>query len=87
MDLGLTNPTNLDEVDLPLILDSEVEVSIYVGCAHNPCDIKNFEIKRIKGNIYEINCSLFIDFEHEMVAKNEEFNFKTEIELNTTIKE
>jgi len=62
-------------------------VSIYLGSAHNPCDIDKMNWKRIGGNRYLVNCHLRVDFEFEGVAQNEAFNFETEIILDTNAKE
>jgi len=81
------NPSKLDGINLSSTPDDEIEVSVYVGAAHNPCDIKKLKLKEISNNVYEIECSLFIDFEHEAVASNEIFEFTTQLKLNPTIKD
>ena len=45
------------------------------------------KINKVKENIYELDCELFVDFEYEGVAQNETFVFKTQVELDTDIKE
>ncbi len=87
LNLNLEEPTNLDNLTLKSIPENEIEVSIYVGSAHNPCDIKYLNLKRIDRNLYKADCRLYVDFENEGVAKNEEFDFSTQLELKPTIKD
>lgn len=85
--LNLTDPTKLDKLELTSTAEDDTEVSIYVGSAHNPCDIKKMVFNKIDKDRFRVECSLLIDFEYTGVAENEEFNFSTEIELDTEIKE
>ena len=85
--LDLTDPTNLNGLELTSQPEDDTEVSIQVGCAHNPCDITGMKFHKIEENRYKVDCSLFVDFEHEGVAQNEEFNFSTELDLSNEIKE
>jgi hypothetical protein len=87
LNLKLKEPTSLDGLKLTSNHDDDTEVSIYVGSAHNPCDIKKMKFKKIGENSYEVDCSLLVDFEFEGVAPKEEFKFKTRLELNKEIKE
>jgi len=87
LELKLKEPTDLAGLKLSSNPEDEIEVSIYVGSAHNPCDIKKMEFQKTGDNNYRINCSLLVDFEHEGVADNEEFNFSTELVLDKEIKE
>ncbi|MCB0840903.1 MAG: hypothetical protein KDD99_29745 [Bacteroidetes bacterium] len=86
MNLDLKDATNLDGVTLSTTPDDETEISVYVGSAHNPCDIQQMNLKKMEGNLYEMSCKLFIDFEYEGVAENEEFHFTTQLELDPNIK-
>lgn len=79
LDLRLSDPNNLDGLTLSSSADDQTEVSIYLGNAHNPCDINKMIWKRTVGNAYNIQCELWIDFEFEGVAKNETFKFETTI--------
>jgi hypothetical protein len=87
LNLKLKEPTSLDGLKLTSNRDDDTEVSIYVVSAHNPCDIKKMEFKKVGENSYEVDCSLLVDFEFEGVAPKEEFKFKTRLELNKEIKE
>lgn len=85
--LDLENPTNLDGLELTSRPEDDTEVSIYIGSSHNPCDIKDMKFHKIEENKYLVECNLFVDFEHEGVAQNEEFHFSTELTLDRNIKE
>ncbi|MFK7973118.1 MAG: hypothetical protein AB8F95_22295 [Bacteroidia bacterium] len=87
LNLDLLDPTDLDGVKLSLISEDKTEASIYIGYAHNPCDIKKLSIQKIEGNIFELECRLFVNFEFEGVASGEELYFKTQVELNPQIRE
>lgn len=60
----------------------EVEVSVYLGWRYNPCVINKLVINKIDEDSYEIICELKVEFEYEMVAKNEIFSFKTILKRN-----
>ena len=85
--LDLVDPTNLDGLELTSRPEDDMEVSIYIGSTHNPCDIKEMKFHKIEENKYRVDCNLFIDFEYEGVAQNEEFHFSTELTLDRNIKE
>lgn len=87
LNLDLADPTKLDKLELTSTAEDDTEVSIYVGNAHNPCDIKKMVFNKIEENRFRVECCLLIDFEYEGVAENEEFNFSTEVKLDTEIKE
>jgi hypothetical protein len=87
LNLKLKNPTELAGLKLSSNPEDEIEVSIYVGSAHNPCDIKEMEFQKTGDNKYKVKCSLLVDFEHEGVAENEEYNFNAELNLDKEIKE
>lgn len=85
LDLKLRDPLELDKLILRSSPDDDRDISIHIGGAHNPCDIKKMAINKISDKLYEIKCELDIDFEYEKVAKNETFKFKTEVELVTEV--
>ncbi len=87
LNLNLQEPTDLDNLNLTSTSDDETEISIYVGSAHNPCDIKRLCLKRIDVKLYQAELELLVDFKHEGLAENEEFIFETQLELDTIIKE
>ena len=86
MNLNLEEPTNLDGLKLPITSENETEASLYVGSAHNPCEIESLELKKISDNLYAATCKLFVEFEHEGVAENEEFKIVTQLELDPNLK-
>ena len=85
--LDLADPTDLEGLEWTSQPEDDTEVSIYIGSAHNPCDIRDMKFYKIDENTYRVDCSLFVDFEYEGVAQNEEFYFSTELILDTEIKE
>ncbi len=87
LDLKLENPTELDNFTLSSSTQNNTEVSIYLGNAHNPCDIKRLILTKIGLNTYKIECQLFVDFFYENVALNEDFYFTTELLLDPIITE
>lgn len=85
LSLDLDDPNSLDGVSISSKLNSDVETTIYLGSAHNSCEILNMNLKKIDAGIYEVSAQLFVDFESEGVACNENFNFTTELEYNPSI--
>jgi len=83
--LNLKNPVDLNGIKLTSKLKDDVEVSIYIGSAHNLCEIIFFELKQIENNIFEVKGKLDVFFEFEKVAKNEKFEFNTQLVLNENI--
>ena len=83
LNLNLPDPDNLDNLSLKSTPEDGIEVSIYLGCAHNPCNNIAMSWKRISTNSYAVAGELLIDFEFERVAKNEFFKFETTIEFDT----
>ena len=78
--LNLTHPNDLDGLTISSQKYEKMEASVYIGGAHNWCDVIELNINRKKGDIYSIKGELMIDFEHEGVAENENFTFQTTIE-------
>lgn len=81
LDLNLANPNDLDGLEITQEKYPKTEASVYIGGAHNWCDVTQLTIHRKKENHYTIEGVLFIVFEHEGVAENETFSFKTTIEF------
>lgn len=75
--LNLTNPSDLDGLEISSRKYEKLETSVYIGGAHNICDVNRLNIKRKKDNTYFIEGELLIIFEHEWVAENELFTFQT----------
>ena len=80
--LNLTNPSDLDGLIISNQKYAQLEASVYIGGAHNWCDVNTLTINRKKENTYVVEGELLIDFEHEGVAEKEHFTFKTTIEFN-----
>ena len=83
--LNVKDPTQLNGLNLKTSAD--IETSIYLGSAHNPCDIISLTLTGVTDNIFVIDCKLFVDFEHEGVGQNEEFVFSTQLQLDLDVKE
>jgi hypothetical protein len=75
--LNLINPADLDGLAISSKHFDRMEASVYVGGAHNWCEVTELNIKRKKGDIYTIDGNLVIEFENESVAANENFKFQT----------
>jgi len=81
VNLDLSNPYDLDGITIQSDKDSDTEASIYIGNVHNPFDILNLTLNKIDERSYRATGKILIDFEHEMVANNETFEFTTRIEF------
>ncbi|WP_299892491.1 hypothetical protein, partial [uncultured Lacinutrix sp.] len=84
MNLNLPNPDELDGILIQTDKNSETEASVYLGNAHNPFDILKLTLNKIDERNYRAVGKIMVDFEHEMVANNETFEFDTIIEFNET---
>lgn len=80
-ELGLSEPELLDGLELSHKSYPEAEGSVYVGNAHNWCDVKKLEITKKNTNEFCAKVELIIEFENEGVAENESFNFETSLEF------
>lgn len=86
LNLNLRDPLELDRLILKSTPDDDSEIMVLLGKAHNPCDLKRMAITKIGDYLYEIDCTLRVDFEQEKVAANEIFKFKTQIEVKPEIR-
>ncbi len=77
INLGLNNPSLLAGVEITSEATKDVEASIYIGAAHNWTNIHSLHLKEIEPNKYEIHGKVTVEFENEMVAKNEDYEFET----------
>ncbi len=82
-ELNLENPAELDGTNLSHESYPEAEGSVYVGCAHNWCDVKDLRFSKTDNGGYEIIGAVIVEFENEGVAQNEPFTFKTTVEVVT----
>lgn len=81
LELNLKTPEELDNLKITSKLYNGLEASIYLGYAHNPCEIKKLNLIKIAPDFYKIEGEILIDFEFEGVAKNESFLFDTEVKF------
>ena len=77
INLGLKDPALLAGVEITSGTTKDVEASIYVGTAHNWVNIHSLHLKEIAPKKYEIYGKVTVEFENEMAAKNEDFEFST----------
>jgi hypothetical protein len=84
--LNLLDTNDLDGLIISSKTHEKMEASVYIGGAHNWCDVETLSLKRKKENTYFIKGTLAIDFENEGVAENEMFSFETTInfDVNST---
>jgi hypothetical protein len=80
--LSLSDPNVLNALDLSHSNYPDAESSVYIGSAHNLCNVKSLKLSKIKGQRYRIVGELDIDFETEGVAQNESFHFDTVAEFD-----
>ncbi|AWF80512.1 hypothetical protein BTJ40_06640 [Microbulbifer sp. A4B17] len=82
-ELNLENSAELDGANLSHESYPEAGGSVYVGCAHNWCNVKELVFSKANDGRYEIKGSVVVEFENEGVAQNEPFTFETTIEVVT----
>lgn len=87
LDLKLTDPDDLNGLMISSEKYEGLEASIYVGHAHNICEIKKLVIRRLQGDLYQVEGDLWVDFENEGVGASEAFSIQTTIEYNRGKKE
>ncbi len=87
LNLNLNDPIEMDKLILKSGPNDDTQVTIDMGGAQNPCDLKRMAFNKVSENLYEIDCEIFIDFEYQEIGKNETFKFQTEVKLNPKIKE
>lgn len=80
-ELNLDNPFELDGLNLSYDCNPEAEGSVYIGCAHNWCDVKELVFSKLDNDTFKVIGAVVVDFEYEGVAKNESFKFKVEVEV------
>lgn len=81
-ELGLTEPTELDGLDLNHQQYPDAEGSIYLGGAHNWCDVKTFKLTKNSDGSFSASAEISVEFENECIAENELFNFQTSLEVS-----
>lgn len=74
-DLGLSDPSDLDGVDLSMEQLDGVEASIYLGGAHNGTHLREFRLTRV-GRGFRVRCVAVVEFEAQGGGRNEPFEFE-----------
>ncbi|MBN8680041.1 MAG: hypothetical protein J0M29_17560 [Chitinophagales bacterium] len=77
LNLHLVDPDDLDNLQISSQEYEDLEASIYVGSAHNACEVIKLHFQRMEGNNYQVKGEIRIDFKSEGVAQNEVFSFQT----------
>jgi hypothetical protein len=77
--LNLSDPEDLDGLNLSHELFPDAEGSVYVGSAHNWCNVKRLNVSKNIDGSFNVVGECLIEFENEGVAENELFNFETSI--------
>lgn len=75
--LGLTEPSKLDGANLSHLKHPEAEGSVYIGCAHNWCEVKELNVVANSEGTFDITGNILIEFSNEGLGENEEFTFST----------
>jgi len=83
-ELKLPDAKQIDGLNLSAENYPESEASVYVGCAHNWCQVNKLLISLGENNELHISGELIVEFENEGVAKNEPFTFATTATYNET---
>jgi hypothetical protein len=77
LNLNLVASADLDNLQISSLKYEDLEASVYVGSAHNACEVLKLNFQRKEGNNYQVEGEISIDFESEGVAQNEVFSFQT----------
>lgn len=75
--LELADPAALDGLDLNHAIYTDAEGSVYIGNAHNWCDVKKLQFEQRDSESFAITGEVLVEFDREGVAENELFSFKT----------
>lgn len=84
LDLRLPDPDDLDHLEISSAKYKDAEASVYVGCAHNLCEIKKISLNKLEKDIYQVAGEILVNFENEGVGQNEKFSFHTTIQHKGT---
>lgn len=76
-ELGLADPEAIQYLDLNHENYPEAEASVYVGNAHNWCNVLKLKLSQISSEQYNISGKIVVEFENEGIAENEGFAFET----------
>lgn len=75
--LDVTSTQELDGLLVSSESHPSLEASIYLGAAHNWCDVKSLRMKRLGDAEIEVAGEVFVELQNEGVAPNESFSFVT----------
>jgi hypothetical protein len=77
--LDAASTQELDGLIVSAETHPSVEGSIFLGAAHNWCDVKSLRLKRINDEEVEVIGEVFVELQHEGIAPNESFSFATRV--------
>ena len=69
----------LDGMTVSAETHPSLEGSIYLGAAHNWCDVKTLRMKRINDEELEVEGEVLVELQNEGIAPNETFSFATTV--------
>ena len=75
--IEIGNPNFEERIRLSSLDQEGMEASIYLGGAHNNCEIIILEIKSIGSKKHKINGEFIIHFVEQGIGKDEGFEFET----------
>ncbi len=87
LDLRLSDPDDLDHLEITGKQYKGAEATVYVGCAHNICRINKISFTKLDLNRYRLEGDLTVFFENEGVGLNEDFSFQTIMEHQSGVVE
>lgn len=82
IDLSLSDPYDLDGIDMTIYKYPDVDASVYVGSAHNPVLIKQLLFEKDDNDTYKVYGDIIIDFSFENRAKPEQVVFETYVKVD-----
>lgn len=82
INLSLVNPYELDGIDINVKSYPQIDASMYLGNAHNPCDFNKLLFEKVDQDTYKVYGDIFIDFPFENIAKSENVVFETYVKVD-----
>ncbi|MFP3362043.1 hypothetical protein R0J93_00060 [Pseudoalteromonas sp. SIMBA_148] len=83
--LDISEPSKLDGLNLSHSKYPEAQGSVYIGYAHNWCDVKELTIVKNSDGYFDVSGNILIEFENEGVGENEDFKFRSCCEYIKTV--
>ena len=77
--LDVASTDELDGLEVSAETHPSLEGSLYLGAAHNWCDVKSLRVKKIDGSQVEVAGEVVVELQNEGIAPNETFSFATRV--------